>query len=101
MWTVGTLFVVFLVMSPKEEPTLQKLFKPHVPQVVHHAMSQADLRKYGVTVGCLFMGRQSNFTRISVGQGLQSNWRATLSLQVHKRRRDAELEAEEAWVQVV
>ena len=47
------------------------------------------------------MGRQQHLTRMSVGQGLERKWSMTLTakgherLQVHKRRRVAELEVEE------
>ena len=53
------LFAVFLGRSPKEEPTLQRLFKPHVLKLSiflwaarRRCVTGADLRKYAATVGC-------------------------------------------------
>ena len=73
MFAVGVLFVAFLGMLPKEEPTLQRLFKPHVLK-----MSISLWRHVGHEVWCdnqlTLLGRQQNLTRMSAGQGLESKW---------------------------
>ena len=86
MSTVGTLFVVSLGMSLKEEQTLQRPFKPPRPQIVHvplaprwrhrgqtweNVVRQAAVQRVRTL---LFMGRQQNLTRKSVEQGLESKW---------------------------
>ena len=51
--------MVFLEMVPKEVPTLQRLFKPHVLKLPIYLLARlrrhvtwADLRRYGVITCC-------------------------------------------------
>ena len=78
MSTVGTLFVVCLGMSSKEEHTLERLFKPQVLKL--SICLRADLRKYGVTIGCSACSdiavrvETAELTQKTVEQGLASKW---------------------------
>ena len=84
MSTGGTLFAVSVGMSLKEELTLHRLPYPHVLKLSicfwRHVgnVTRADLRKYGVTIGCaacsdIAANGKQNLTQKNVGPGLASN----------------------------
>ena len=91
MLTVGVLFAVSLGMLPKEEPTLQRLFKPHVLKLFLTLLSArrsyvttAHLRKHGVIIGCaacsniVVHGKTATPHTMIVGQGLENKWSVIL-----------------------
>ena len=107
--TVGTLFVVSLGMSLKEEQTLQRPFKPPRLQIVHVPLAlrrlyvtRADLRKCGATSGCAACSDvavhgktatpHTEECRKRIGEQMEHHLEGHERLQVHKRRRDAEPE---------
>ena len=112
------LFAVFLGMIPKEEPTLQRLFQAPRLQVVRlplaprrRFVTRADLTKYGVTIGCAACSdialhgktakAHTDECRARIGEQMEHDPERHERLQLHKRKRDVELDVDEARAPVV
>ena len=111
MLTGGMLFVASFGMSPKGGQRLPRPFKPHDFKIIRlpltprrRYVTRADLRKYGVAIGCsacadcAFQEKISKLLteecRKRLGGQTEQGSEGHDRLQVHRRRRDVEPKVE-------